>query len=155
MYLRRSLESVWPLNASLYASSTCVHLRLLAGPFAQDFTGLLVWRKWEKFNIKKILSACVGVDLFACRIQFKKDENVETCASEQVLFLPQLLLILQSDWLICRCRFQLELWKIYFYDNCYYSRNWLANLKKKQRFTGKCSSASWHFVKDFRVVRLA
>ena len=26
-------ESVWPLNASLYASSTCVHLRLLAGPF--------------------------------------------------------------------------------------------------------------------------
>ena len=104
-------ESVWPLNASLYASSTCVHLRLLAGPFAQGFTGLLVWRKWGKFNIKKILSACVGVDLFACRIHFKKDENVETCASEQVLFLPQLLLILQSDWLICRCRFQFELWK--------------------------------------------
>ena len=25
-------ESVWPPNASLYASSTCAHLRLLAGP---------------------------------------------------------------------------------------------------------------------------
>ena len=30
-------ESVWPLNASLYASSTCLHLRLLAGPFDQGF----------------------------------------------------------------------------------------------------------------------
>ena len=30
-------EPVWPPNASLYASSTCVHLRLLAGPFAQGF----------------------------------------------------------------------------------------------------------------------
>ena len=28
-------ESVWPPNASLYASSTCIHLRLLAGPFGQ------------------------------------------------------------------------------------------------------------------------
>ena len=28
-------ESVWPPNASVYASSTCVHLRLLAGPFGQ------------------------------------------------------------------------------------------------------------------------
>ena len=28
-------ESVWPPNASLYASSACVHLRLLAGPFGQ------------------------------------------------------------------------------------------------------------------------
>ena len=30
-------ECVWPPNASLYASSTCVHLRLLAGPFDQGF----------------------------------------------------------------------------------------------------------------------
>ena len=28
-------ESVWPPNASLYASSTCLRLRLLAGPFGQ------------------------------------------------------------------------------------------------------------------------
>ena len=31
-------ESVWPPNSSLYASSTCVHLRLLAGPFGQSLT---------------------------------------------------------------------------------------------------------------------
>ena len=30
-------ESVWPPNASLYANSTCAHLRLLAGPFDQGF----------------------------------------------------------------------------------------------------------------------
>ena len=29
--------SVWPPNANFYASSTCVHLRLLAGPFDQGF----------------------------------------------------------------------------------------------------------------------
>ena len=29
--------SVWPPNASLYASSTCVYLRLLAAPFDQGF----------------------------------------------------------------------------------------------------------------------
>ena len=34
-YLRRNLRAVWPPNASLYASSTCVHLRPLAGPFGQ------------------------------------------------------------------------------------------------------------------------
>ena len=28
-------QCVWPPNASLYASSTCAHLRLLAGPFDQ------------------------------------------------------------------------------------------------------------------------
>ena len=33
--------SVWPPNASLYASSTCIHLRLLAGPFGQGF--MLTW----------------------------------------------------------------------------------------------------------------
>ena len=38
VYLRRNLPAVWPPNASLYASSTCVHLRLLAGPFGQGFT---------------------------------------------------------------------------------------------------------------------
>ena len=31
-------ESVWPPNASLYASSTCIHLRLLAGPFGQGLS---------------------------------------------------------------------------------------------------------------------
>ena len=30
-------ESVWPLNASLYSSSTCVHLRLPASQFGQGF----------------------------------------------------------------------------------------------------------------------
>ena len=33
-------ESVWPPNASFYASSTCVHLRLLAGPFDQGLSGV-------------------------------------------------------------------------------------------------------------------
>ena len=33
--------SVWPPNASFYASSTCVHLRLLAGPFDQGLTVIL------------------------------------------------------------------------------------------------------------------
>ena len=32
---RRKFFTVWPPNASLYASSNCVHLRLLAGPFGQ------------------------------------------------------------------------------------------------------------------------
>ena len=31
-------QCVWPPNASLYASSTCAHLRLLAGPFDQGLT---------------------------------------------------------------------------------------------------------------------
>ena len=38
VYLRRNLRAAWPPNASLYASSTCVHLRLLAAPFGQGFT---------------------------------------------------------------------------------------------------------------------
>ena len=33
-------ESVWPPNASLYTSSTCIHLRLLAGPFGQGLRKL-------------------------------------------------------------------------------------------------------------------
>ena len=37
-------QSVWPPNASCYASSTCVHLRLLAGSFGQGFTFYL--RNW-------------------------------------------------------------------------------------------------------------
>ena len=37
LYLRRNLRAVWPPNASLCASSTCVNLRLLAGPFDQGF----------------------------------------------------------------------------------------------------------------------
>ena len=32
-------QCVWPPNASLYASSTCAHLRPLAGPFDQGFNG--------------------------------------------------------------------------------------------------------------------
>ena len=32
---KETCESVWPPNASLFASSTCVHLWLLAGPFGQ------------------------------------------------------------------------------------------------------------------------
>ena len=31
-----TFESVWPPNASLYASSTCVHLRQLDGPFGHS-----------------------------------------------------------------------------------------------------------------------
>ena len=31
-------ESVWPPNASLHPSSTCVHLRLLAGPFGKGLS---------------------------------------------------------------------------------------------------------------------
>ena len=38
VYLRRNLRAVWPPNASLYANSTCVQLRLLAGPFGQGFS---------------------------------------------------------------------------------------------------------------------
>ena len=34
----KNFEFVWPPNASLYASRTCVHLRLLAGPFGPGFT---------------------------------------------------------------------------------------------------------------------
>ena len=35
-------ESVWSPNASLYASSTCIHLRLLAGPFGQGFSPFIL-----------------------------------------------------------------------------------------------------------------
>ena len=38
VYLRRNLRAVWSPNASLYTSSTCVHLRLLPGPFDRGFT---------------------------------------------------------------------------------------------------------------------
>ena len=34
---KETCESVWPTNASLYASSTYLRLRLLAGPFGQGF----------------------------------------------------------------------------------------------------------------------
>ena len=47
-------ESVWPPNASLYASSTCVHLRILAGPFAQGFRQQItsdVVLKYPLFNL--------------------------------------------------------------------------------------------------------
>ena len=36
VYLETCL-SVWPPNASLYASSTCRYLQLLASPFGQGF----------------------------------------------------------------------------------------------------------------------
>ena len=36
--LAHTCESVWQPNASLYASSTLLRLRLLAGPFGQGFT---------------------------------------------------------------------------------------------------------------------
>ena len=35
-------ECVWPPNASHYASSTCVHLRLLASPFDQGLSVLVI-----------------------------------------------------------------------------------------------------------------
>ena len=49
-------ESVWPYNASLYASSTCVHLRLLAGPFGQGFTGWKIIAEGERLKITTIMS---------------------------------------------------------------------------------------------------
>ena len=45
VYLRRNLRAVWPPNASFYASSTCVHLRLLAGPFDQGLRLIFYWSK--------------------------------------------------------------------------------------------------------------
>ena len=47
-------ESVWPPNASLYASSTCVHLRLVASPFGQGFSvapGWLCSLTWLTFKV--------------------------------------------------------------------------------------------------------
>ena len=50
--------SVWPPNASLYASSTCAHLRLLAGPFDQSlrpidpFPSLARWHQQTKNTFK-------------------------------------------------------------------------------------------------------
>ena len=56
-------EETWPPNVSLYASSTCVHLRLLAAPFGQGFSkcgfssyfhlakGLLLSFSWSKTNV--------------------------------------------------------------------------------------------------------
>ena len=52
VYLRRNLRAVWPPNASLYASSTCVHLRLLAGPFDQGLT-LQAIRERVKLEVLK------------------------------------------------------------------------------------------------------
>ena len=46
-------QSVWPPNASLYASSTCFHLRLLTSPFGPGFNG-------EQFGEK------VKIRLFQC-----------------------------------------------------------------------------------------
>ena len=52
-----SCQSIWPLNASLHARSTCAHLRLLAGPFGQGlsaFESLLLYselNKWEQSSL--------------------------------------------------------------------------------------------------------
>ena len=55
MYLRRNLRAVWPPNASLYASSTCVHLRLVAGPFDQGFKVSLstLWYSYKAYKLLK------------------------------------------------------------------------------------------------------
>ena len=51
VHFQETCESVWPPNASLYASSTCAHLQLLAGPFDQGFT---VCKEYpQKFQIWK------------------------------------------------------------------------------------------------------
>ena len=50
VYLRRNLRAVWPPNASLYASSTCVHLQLLAGPFDQGFNVIF----WNEIPLKSV-----------------------------------------------------------------------------------------------------
>ena len=63
VYLRKNLRAVWPHNASLYASSTSVHLQLLASPFDQGLRketvdlcqharigGIIAEREWEEYD---------------------------------------------------------------------------------------------------------
>ena len=47
----KSCQCVWPPNASLYVSSTCDHLRLLAGPFDQ---GLTWWLSQTEFHNDRV-----------------------------------------------------------------------------------------------------
>ena len=47
-------ESVWPPTASLYASSSCVQLRLFAGPFGQGFTNCGECNKQALLEIEKM-----------------------------------------------------------------------------------------------------
>ena len=66
VYLRKNLPAVCPPTASLYASSTCVHLRLLAGPFGQGLrqtlsetllTHYFLYFKAEKYKDQENVSA--------------------------------------------------------------------------------------------------
>ena len=51
---KETCESVWPPIASLYASSTCVHFRLLAGPFGQGLTPVnALIASWKKILIQQ------------------------------------------------------------------------------------------------------
>ena len=67
MFLRGSLLirlQVWPPNASLYPCSTCVHLRLLAGPFDQglshsDFKLFLIASVFPLFCLRALRNGYV------------------------------------------------------------------------------------------------
>ena len=70
VYLRRNLRAVWPPNASLYASSTCVHLRLLAGlfgqgvrHFSQRFRKIQRWYRFHLQGDAGLLAGDLNFDL--------------------------------------------------------------------------------------------
>ena len=65
VYLRRNLRAVWPPNASFYASSTCVRLRLLAGPFGQGF----------KFSS---VHSCTNIPFLDVSILLNNDGSIST-----------------------------------------------------------------------------
>ena len=59
--LVRKLASAFghPTNASLYASSTCAHLRLLAGPFDQGLKVGPIYAALSSISLSLSLSGCL------------------------------------------------------------------------------------------------
>ena len=63
-------ESVWPPNASLYSSSTCLRMRLLAGPFGRGLSHLT----FEGRRGERVIS--VVIRLSCSRNVFSRDVSM-------------------------------------------------------------------------------
>ena len=101
-------ESVWPPNASLYASSTCVHLRLLAGPFDQSLRRLVL-RKAICSRINAFASTSLGatkVRAAAISIPGFAEQEKENFSFKREHFMRGFRICRQFD----------RLWQIYLSD---------------------------------------
>ena len=87
----KTCESVWPPNASFYASSTCCYLRLLASPFDQGFNVICSntsQYEWWKNNFYITISAFFTSFNFShITYTMKRFRNICLCGMQNINFL--------------------------------------------------------------------